>query len=334
MPTSPHPLKHLLPGWFSLVMGLAGLAIAWQRAEPLMGEPAVAVALVFGVLAALAFVALAVASLLRLQRHPEAWAEDRRHPLRHPLIATLPTSLLLLASVAVLLLGPLPAARAAWWLGALGQLWVTLWVLGRWWRPTLPNAPSPWIGVTPALLVPVVGNVIVPLGGVPLGHVDWSAAQFGIGALFWPVLLALLLVRVAQQGLWPERLLPGMFILVAPPAVIGSALLQFGAPPALAWGLWGVALFTLLWVGRLAVRIRNQPFGVMHWAISFPLAALTALTLRLAEPASVLAVLGPLLLALTTLVVVALGLATVRGLRDGTLLAPEPVALMVSAAKG
>jgi tellurite resistance protein len=39
-----------------------------------------------------------------------------------------------------------------------------------------------------------------------------------------------------------------------------------------------------------------------------------------------MAVLGVLLLALASLVILALVLGTVRGLRDGSLLAPEPVA--------
>jgi tellurite resistance protein len=37
-------------------------------------------------------------------------------------------------------------------------------------------------------------------------------------------------------------------------------------------------------------------------------------------------VLGPVLLALASLVILGLCFATVRGLRDGSLLAPEPVA--------
>jgi tellurite resistance protein len=45
-----------------------------------------------------------------------------------------------------------------------------------------------------------------------------------------------------------------------------------------------------------------------------------------------MAVFGLLLLALTSLVIVALLLATLRGLRDGSLLAPEPVAPIVPAA--
>jgi tellurite resistance protein len=39
-----------------------------------------------------------------------------------------------------------------------------------------------------------------------------------------------------------------------------------------------------------------------------------------------MAVLGPLTLALASLVIVGLVLGTLRGLRNGTLLAPEPVA--------
>jgi tellurite resistance protein len=66
--------------------------------------------------------------------------------------------------------------------------------------------------------------------------------------------------------------------------------------------------------------------------MSFPLAALTALTLRLAAPGHPLAMLGITLLALTSLLVVALLLGTLRGLRDGSLLAPEPVATITPAA--
>ncbi|MFY9511558.1 MAG: C4-dicarboxylate ABC transporter, partial [Rubrivivax sp.] len=185
--------------------------------------------------------------------------------------------------------------------------------------------------VTPALFIPIVGNVLVPLAGVPLGQGAWSAAQFGVGLLFWPLVFVLLVVRLLVQGAWPERLRPTLFILIAPPAVVALGLLQFGAPLLLAWALWGMALFSFLWAATQARQIAALPFGLAHWAMSFPLAAFAALTLRLATPGSVLAVLGPVLLALTSLLVLALLAATLRGLRDGSLLAPEPVAVLTPA---
>jgi tellurite resistance protein len=326
-------LRYLFPGWYAIVMGLTGLALAWHRAEPLMGPMATGVALAAGALAAAVFAVLAVATVLRGLYHADAWREDRLHPVRHTFVATLPIAILLLATVAVALLGPTWWADALWWTGSLSQLAVTVWVLGRWWRgnqsANLKQGLPPglaWAGVTPALFIPVVGNVLPPLAGVPLGHVDWAAAQFGVGLLFWPVVLTMVLVRIAIQGMFPERLLPTVFILIAPPAVSALALLQLGAPLVVAWVLWGMALFTLLWVATQVRRLKALPFALPHWALSFPLAAFTALTLRLAAPGSAMALGGIVMLALTSLMIVGLLLGTLRGLRDGSLLAPEPVA--------
>lgn len=331
MTSSNAPLKFLHPGWFTLVMGVAGLSLAWHRAEGLMGEMASGIALVLGAVAALIFIVLAVGTLLRLQRHPEAWQEDLRHPVRHAFVATLPISLMLLGTVAVALFGPSAVAAGLWWVGSVGQLGVTLWVLARWWQPKAQGGLQ-WPAITPALFIPIVGNVLAPLGGVPLGHELWATAQLGVGVLFWPVVWTLLMARILVQGAWPERLLPMNFIFIAPPAVVGLAVLQLGAPAQGGWLLWGMALFVAAWVASLAPRLRTLPFALPHWGVSFPLTALTALTLRLATPGSAMAVLGPLLLALSTLVILSLLMATWRGLRAGTLLAPEPVAAIVPAA--
>ena len=73
---------------------------------------------------------------------------------------------------------------------------------------------------------------------------------------------ALLFARIAIQGLWPDRLLPTTFIFIAPPAVVGVAAMQMDAPMPLVWMLYGMALFTTLWVGTLGRRIASLPFGL------------------------------------------------------------------------
>lgn len=335
-----------MPGWFALVMGLCGLALAWHNAQTALGDMATGVALVLGGLAALVFGVLLVASVLRLVRHPQALADDLKHPVRHAFVATLPVSLLLLATVGVALGGASGGLstvwRVLWWLGSLAQLWATLWVLGRWIAPAAVAQPGQgpgntglWPAVTPVLLIPVVGNVVAPLAGLPLGVDGWSVAQMGIGVFFWPLVLLLTLVRRVAHSPLPERVLPAWFITIAPPAVMGLVLVQLQAPLWAVQALWGVALFFVLWVAPLILRIVAQPFGVAFWALSFPLAAFTTLTLRLAQlqPGSswhgLLQNAGVLLLAATSMVVLWLALATVRGLRDGTLLAPEPVASII-----
>ena len=60
--------------------------------------------------------------------------------------------------------------------------------------------------------------------------------------------------------------------------------------------------------------------------MSFPLAATAALSLRLATPGTPMALFALALLALASAVVLMLLAGTLRGLRQGTLLVPEPAA--------
>ena len=333
MKPSMSPLQHLGPGCYAVVMGLCGLSLSWQAATVQLGAAAHALALALGGLAAVAFALLLVATLMRGWRHPQAWAADRQHPVRHTFIATFPAALILLAMTGLALGAPLPPMRALWWAGSGLQLAVTLWVLVRWFDPKL-NSTQRWASATPALLIPIVGNVLAPQAGLPLGHSEFALAQFGIGVMFWPVLMALLLCRIASHGLWPDRLLPTTVIFIAPASLVGLTAWQLGAPPALCWMLWGMAMFSLLWVGSLARRIARLPFGLPHWAMSFPLTAIASLTLRLAGPAAgeasgppahpLMAALGIALLLLASAVICALLLATLRGLVRGDLLVAEP----------
>jgi len=319
------PLAHLGPQWFVPVMGWGGLALAWHRASDWLGQTADAVATVCAILAAAIFVTVLLASLVRWRRHPSALAQDLQHPVRHAFAAALPVGLILLSTNAVALLGPQPWIVLPWLIGVLLQTIVLTWVVARW----LSGAKQ-WPGVTPVLYIPVVGNVLVPLAGVPL---DWPMLSwffFGIGIFFWPVLTALLLVRQILQPM-PDRLQPSWFILIAPPAVGALSAATLGAPPPVAMAGLGIAALCAAVAVSRAPSILRQPFAMPFWAMSFPVTALAALLLRLAGPVPPLSVMGIAMLALASVLIVWLTLATLRGLRAGTLLAPEPVAQVVAA---
>lgn len=316
-------LKLLGPQWFATVMGLAGLALAWATAVPTMGPAAEWVARGIGGIAALVFLVLLVLFSRRGQLYPEALQADLLHPVRHAFIATLTVSLILLATLGHALFGVSVFWESLWLIACLLQFAVTVWVLSRWWRGNAIGGFQ-WPGITPVLIIPVVGNVLAPLAGVPLGQQEWAAVQFGVGVFLWPVVMTLIMVRIGVHGLWPDRLLPTAFITVAPAALIGLSLLRFEAAPAWAQGCWGVALFFLLWAAQVLRPMLAQPFSMAWWALSFPLAAFAALTLRLAPTGQPFAFLAMPVLALATLVIGALCLWTLRGLQRGTLLVAEP----------
>ncbi len=333
MAQRPDALKFLGLNWFAIVMGLAGLSLAWGRATPLLGDLAEAGAGLLAALAALVFIVLLVLAWVRWQRYPEALATELKHPVRHAFVATIPVSMILLATCGVSLMGTNAWLAVLWWAGSLAQFGVTLWLLVRWLSPDKAMALS-WPALTPALLIPVVGNVLAPLAGGSLGAGAWAAAQFGIGLLLWPVLLALIFARMAAQGLWQERLLGITFICIAPPAVVGSATLQMGGPVVLAWMCWGMALLFLVWALQLGRRMLALPFSMALWSLGFPLAAFATLTLRLAAHHPAAQAPAMMALALASLVMAALISATWKNWRAGKLLEPEPVAMISSVGEG
>lgn len=318
MSTPNDPLQHLGPAWFAPVMGWSGLGLAWLRAQPAAGDMARQTAVACAAVAAAVFIAVLAASTLRVFRHRGALQADLAHPVRHGFAAALPISMMLLATLGMGL--GLPATQLAplWWCGLGLQLGVTVWVIGRWLAGRLP-----WPGLTPVMYIPIVGNVLVPLGALPLAQPQLAWACLGVGVFFWPVVTAMVMLRQAQMPL-PDRLAPSWFILLAPPSVTGLSALALGAPGWVGMAALGIAGLTLAAVLTRVPAMWRAGFGMPAWAASFPLAAISALTLKLSESEPALQSPGVLLLALTTGVISGLSLATLRGLRSGTLLVAEP----------
>jgi tellurite resistance protein len=326
-------LKFLAPGWFALVMGWGGLGLAWHQATPLLGDPAVGIAQGLGWSAIGALGILLVLTGVRLQRHAPDLMADLRHPVRHPLLAMIPMAMLVAAGFAVQVLGANNVWMAGFWMiGALGQLVVTVWVFQRFRLNAATDTKTNWAGVTPALFLAAAGNVVVPFAGVALGYPTWSVAQWAVGAFFFPIVQLLFMVRIAAYGMLPRKLLPMLFISIAPPAAGGLGLVQIGAPVEVIEGVWGVALFFVALSFLSFKPMMQEAFTIGHWALSFPLAAFAGLSMHLAlvTQNGAMQTFAILALALATVIIAWLTLATARGLRDGTLLAPEPVALIHS----
>ena len=318
------PLAYFGFAWFVPVMGWIGLTLAWFQSP--REESGLSVVTQLASLLSVALFALVfIAQVLRAWRHPHTLLSDLRHPVRMAFTASLAIALVLMSTLGTLWgWADDPWVQAIWWAGSLIEFSITVWVLSRILRPADAGGLT-WPAITPLLAIPIVGNVLVPLAGLRWPFSGWLSAQFGLGVFLWPLIVGLVLVRLLQAGPLPARMTPTLFILVAPPSAIGLVLLQWPAPPSLAWACWGVALMFLLWALSQWRVIGRLTFGMPHWGMSFPLAAFSALCLRLAQlpEGHWLLLPGQFALWITTGVILWLSFKSLQGLLDGRLLQPE-----------
>lgn len=312
-------LAHFPISLFSIVMGTAGLAIGWQKAAHLLGWPN-AVGLALTLLASVVFAITAIFYAAKLARHPEAVAAERLHPVRMNFFPTFSIGILLLA---IAWSGPAPAAAGwLWAAGAAVHLGFTLMTMSSWIHHTHFEVHH----LNPAWFIPVVGNIIVPVVGVRYAPVEISWFFFSIGLVFWMILFTVVMYRLFFHAPLALRLTPTLFILLAPPSVGFIAYSNLvGGLDAFGHILYHTALFLALLLASNALRFFRIPFFASAWAYSFPLAALSIATLRMAElgGSPFFGVLGGALLVLTSGVIALLAARTVKAIAAGEICKPE-----------
>jgi tellurite resistance protein len=272
MPTVAEPgsrLRHFPITLVPTVMGLAGLAIVFFKAQHALGVSWPLAQVTLGLVSAW-FVVLLVVYGLKAVRHPREVAAEFRHPIRVNFFPGISISLLLLA-VAYTELGWSGLARVLWWIGAPLHLALLLVILYGWFH----NAYQVQ-SFNPAWFIPVVGPILVPVVGTRYAHPESSWFFFARGVVYWIVLLAVLLNRVFFHEPLPRKLLPTLFIMMAPPAVgfIAYVKLTGGLDP-FARILFHFGLFNGLLLLTMVDVFRRVPYYVSWWGYTFPLDALT-----------------------------------------------------------
>ncbi len=263
--------------FFSSVMGMAGFSIAIAKAESIYAlEPKVS--LVLSVITMLLFLLLLVIYSLKFIKEKEAVIKELHHPIKISFFPTISISLLLL-SICMLHTNT-ELANVLWLIGSSLHLGFTLYVMNAWINHDYFNINH----MNPAWFIPIVGNILVPIAGVPLGYADISWFFFSIGIVFWPVLLTIIYYRVIFHPALPDKLVPTFFILIAPPAVGFLSYMQLnGELDNFARVLYFSALFFTLLVLTQFRRFSKLQFFLSWWAYSFPLAAVSIASLRMYE---------------------------------------------------
>lgn len=308
-------LEHFPVSFFGASMGVLGLGLA-LRASGFHG-----LSYGVGIVAALVLVALLGVTLLKAIRYPAAMVEEWNHPVRLAFFPAISISILLFAT---LIRETHPqTAHILWSVGALAQAILTIVVISAW----ISHRAFVTAQLSPAWFIPAVGNVIVPLAGVPLGYIEISWYFLSVGILFWIILATLVFNRLIFHDPLPGKLRPTLVILIAPPAVAFLAWLQLngGELDALARVLINCGYFFLALVAVQGPALLKLPFALSFWALSFPMAAITTASFRFADlsGSAFHEMLGFALLGLLCLIIIALTARTVRAMMREEICVPE-----------
>jgi tellurite resistance protein len=270
-------LAHFPISFFAIVMGLAGLTIAWQKVGHVFALD-LPVATPLLMLTAAVFLVIAGLYGLKLVRHGPAVLSELRHPVKLNFFPALSISLLLLA-IGFLQVEP-AWSRPLWIVGTALHLLATLYVVNVWMHHQHLKVQH----LNPAWFIPAVGNVLVPVAGVPLGYVELSWLFFSIGLMFWVILMAIIFYRVLFHDPIDQRLMPTLFILIAPPAVGFIAYTRLvGELDVFGRLLYFMAAFLTLVLFTQVTHFLRLRFFLSWWAYSFPLAAIGISSLLMYE---------------------------------------------------
>ncbi|WP_317920330.1 SLAC1 anion channel family protein [Cupriavidus sp. TA19] len=318
LPAPRSSVKHLPVNLFAAVMGLSGLSLAWRGAvTPFGASPAIGDAV--GVVAVLAFVALAAGYLAKWKRYPDAVRAEFSHPVAGNFFGTIAIAILLLSSV----VGVHHAAlgQAIWVVGTVLTVALTVLIAGR-----LLNGRTEPANVVPAWLIPGVATLDIAVAGgtMPMAwahEVNLFAAA--VGTVIALVFFVMIFSRLVHHDPLPAGMVPSLIILIAPFEVGFLAYVNVTGHVDLFAGMlfyFGLFLFVLL-----AWRVFRRPvqFAPSWWAISFPMAALSNAALKYAGhvQAGVLHWLAGLILLVLTVAIAVLSVRTLHSLFTRRLLA-------------
>ena len=251
------------------VMGLAGLAIVLLKFQHFFEvELALGQTLLYGVSAWFAFVVLVY--LVKLTRYPAEVRAEFAHPIRINFFPAVSISLLLL-SIGFLEIGQTSLARILWLIGTPLHLVLLLVILYGWFHRDYKIQ-----SFNPAWFIPVVGPLLVPISGVTFANPEVSWFFFATGIVYWVMLMAVLLNRIFFHDPLPQKLMPTLFILIAPPAVGFISYLKLtGSLDPFARILFYFGVFTTLMLLTMIDQCRRVPYFVSWWGYTFPLDAFT-----------------------------------------------------------
>ncbi len=262
-------IKYFPVSFFSMILGLAGFTIAFQKVEEVFKFSTHFSQYVLFFTATI-FVILAISYLIKFLKYKNEVREEFNHPVKLSFFPTISISLLLL-SIAFLPVNMF-ISKYLWIFGTIIHFFLTIKIISIWIQHTKFEITH----MSPAWFIPAVGNILVPVAGIAHSFTEISWFFFSVGFVFWVILLIIFFNRIIFHSPLPDKLLPTLFILIAPPAVGFISFVKLtGGIDAFSKILYYFALFLVFLLFAQTKMFSKIKYYLSWWAYSFPISAIT-----------------------------------------------------------
>ncbi len=262
-------LNNFPVSFFSVILGLTGFSIAFQKVEEIVSLPThfsnYFLWLTVGI-----FIILSVMYLVKFIKLPKEVKDEFNHPIKLNFFPTFPISFLLL-SIAFLQVDK-EISKYLWFAGVIILFFVTIKILSIW----MEKDKFQITHMSPAWFIPPVGSIVIPVAGVIHYPSELLWFFFSLGIMFWLILLIIFFNRIIFHNPLPNKLLPTLFILIAPPAIGFISYVRLtGEIDVFAKVLYYFALFLTILLFSQFKMFKKIEFFLSWWAYSFPLSAIS-----------------------------------------------------------
>jgi len=303
---------------YAIVMGMSGLTIMYQKAALWLSMSPWIGTVLMGI-STLLFCVITLLYALKYLKYAPAVQKEFSHPIRLNFFAAISISMLMLAIVYKETYPPV--AAIFWYPGTLLHFYLTMYTVSFWINRNQELEHS-----NPAWFIPIVGNLLVPVGGVGFASHGILMYFFSCGLFFWIVLFAILLNRIIFHHQLVVKFMPTMFILIAPPAVGFIAYFKmYGTIDAFSTILFNLALFFTLLLAFMYKNFVKIKFFISWWAFVFPLAAMAISTMLMYHETKDLILWGLsyAMIAVTSIVIAVVAYQTILHMQRGEICVQE-----------
>lgn len=301
--------------FFAVILGLGGLGVAYAKLNEIFElSQMVGMLIKYFVTAIFALICLLYGAKIMINF--AAVKAEFAHVIKINFFAAFPISMLLLA----ILWRDTPAIYALFFYGGSAILtFLTFWVVSFWINRNLEIKHS-----NPAWFIPIVGNLIVVIAANATKM--WLWYYFSLAIFFYVVLFAIIFYRILFHDQLPQKFMPTLFILIAPPAIGFLDIVKLtGEMGVFAMILLNLGLFFTFLVIFMYKNFVKLKFFLSWWAFTFPTAAICVAVLRAYEISrnDIFAIFGIVFFAILCVMIAIIGTATIKNILRGEICKPE-----------